>query len=92
MREVRFTLEEAAHTMGVTPQRLEKLIEEGKLPVISDGLRRYVTRHAVLDYMASVSAVGVRAKRAERTRGGRAEAAPAEAASDVPAAEAAAEA
>jgi excisionase family DNA binding protein len=71
MNEVRFTLEQASHTMGVTPAKLERLIEEGKLPVVSDGIRRYVTREALLDYMRLVNAGRVRAGRAERTRGGR---------------------
>ena len=55
--EIEFTFDEAVHTMGVTPERLSKLIADGKIPVRSDGLRTLISRKAILDYMASVSAL-----------------------------------
>jgi excisionase family DNA binding protein len=56
-REVEFTFEEAVRTLGVTPDRLEKLIDEGKIQARRDGVRTYLSRRAILDYMAEVSAV-----------------------------------
>ena len=47
-----FTLLEAQHAMGVTPMRLEKLIEEGKIKVIHDGILTWVPRQSILDYFA----------------------------------------
>ena len=47
-----FTLLEAQHAMGVTPVRLEKLIEEGKIKVIHDGIQTWVPRQSILDYFA----------------------------------------
>ena len=38
--------------MGVTPVRLEKLIEEGKIKVIHDGIQTWVPRQSILDYFA----------------------------------------
>jgi excisionase family DNA binding protein len=76
MNEILFTFDEACHSMGVTPAKLERLIEEGTITVVDDGIRRHVTRETVLAYMARVSAGRIRAQRAERTGRGR-EAAPA---------------
>jgi hypothetical protein len=45
-----FTLLEAQHAMGVTPVRLAKLIEEGKIKVIRDGIETWVPRQSILDY------------------------------------------
>jgi excisionase family DNA binding protein len=52
-----FTLEEAQKAMGLTPARMEKLIEEGKIQVVRDGWKVLVPRQAILDYLAEVSAV-----------------------------------
>jgi excisionase family DNA binding protein len=68
--KVYFTPVEAMRAMGVTPQRFERLIEEGKLEVEGDGVRRLIPRESILAYMESVSAVPIRAKRAELTRAG----------------------
>jgi excisionase family DNA binding protein len=52
-----FTIEEAQKAMGLTPARMEKLIEEGKIKVIRDGWKVMVPRQAILDYLAEVSAI-----------------------------------
>jgi hypothetical protein len=55
-----FTLDEAIKTLGVTPERLEKLIAEGKIRTVEENTRRYIPRQAILDYLAEVSAVPIR--------------------------------
>jgi len=50
-----FTLLEAQHAMGVTPARLEKLIEEGKVHVIHDGIQTWVPRQSILDYFVEAA-------------------------------------
>ena len=55
--EVEFSFEEAVRTLGVTPEKLNRLIEDGKITAINDGVRTRFTRRAILDYMAAVSAV-----------------------------------
>jgi excisionase family DNA binding protein len=55
--EIAFTFEEAVRTLGVTPERLSKLIEEGKIPAIHEAGRTRIGRHAILDYLAEVSSV-----------------------------------
>jgi hypothetical protein len=45
-----FTLVEAQHAMGLTHARLEKLIEEGRIKVIHDGIDTWVPRQSILDY------------------------------------------
>jgi len=55
--EVEFSFEEAVRTLGVTPEKLTRLIEDGKITAINDGVRTRLTRRAILDYMAAVSAV-----------------------------------
>ena len=52
-----FTIEEAQKAMGLTPARMDKLIEDGKIQVIRDGWRVMVPRQAILDYLAEVSAI-----------------------------------
>ena len=56
-QEVEFTFEEAVRTLGLTPEKLEKLIEDGKIKARHDGVRTHISRRAILDYMAEVSAV-----------------------------------
>jgi excisionase family DNA binding protein len=63
VKEVDFTFEEAVRTMGLTPARLEKLIEDGKLPAVRDGIRILIPRHAILDYLAEVSAVPIKERK-----------------------------
>ena len=55
--EVAFTFEEAVRTLGVTPEKLTKLIEDGKIPVSREGGRTRISRRAILDYLAEVSSV-----------------------------------
>ncbi|HEY7271058.1 MAG TPA: excisionase family DNA-binding protein [Dehalococcoidia bacterium] len=52
-----FTVDEAQKAMGLTPSRMEKLIEDGKIPVIRDGWKVLVPRQSILDYLAEVSAI-----------------------------------
>ena len=50
-----FTLQEAAHAMGLTPMRLDKMIEEGKIKVISDGVQTWIPRQSILGYFAQAA-------------------------------------
>jgi excisionase family DNA binding protein len=52
-----FTVEEAQKAMGLTPARMQKLIDEGKIKVVQDGWRTLVPRQEILDYLAEVSAI-----------------------------------
>jgi excisionase family DNA binding protein len=56
--EVDFTFEEALRTLGVTPEKLDKLIEEGKLEAVDGGYRTLIPRESILRYMATVTMVG----------------------------------
>ena len=58
-----FTFDEAVRTMGVTPERLAKLIDEGKIAVVQDGLRQLIPRQAILQYLSEVSAVPIRQRK-----------------------------
>jgi excisionase family DNA binding protein len=55
--EIDFTFEEAVRTLGVTPDRLTKLIEEGKIPATHEAGRTRISRRAILNYLAEVSSV-----------------------------------
>jgi excisionase family DNA binding protein len=55
--DVEFTFEEAVRTLGVTPEKLTRLIEDGKVKASSDGIRTRISRRAILDYLTEVSAV-----------------------------------
>ena len=55
--EVEFTFEEAVRTLGVTPEKLTRLIEEGKVAASHEAAGTRISRRAILDYMAAVSAV-----------------------------------
>ena len=55
--EIEFTFDEAVRTLGVTPDKLSRLIEEGKIKATHEGGRTRISRRAILDYMAQVSAV-----------------------------------
>ena len=61
--DVEFTFDEAVRTMGVTPERLEKLIADGKIPVERDGIRLLIPRSAILEYFGGVSALLPRDKK-----------------------------
>lgn len=58
-----FTIEEARKAMGLTPTRMERLIEEGKIPVNRDGWRVTVPKQSILDYLAEVSAVPLKQRK-----------------------------
>jgi len=58
-----FTLLEAQRAMGLTPTRLDKLIDEGKIKVIREGYQTWVPRQAILDYLAEVSAVPLKQRK-----------------------------
>ena len=60
VREVAFTFEEALRTLGVTPERLQRLIDEGAMPAHREGLRVMIPRQAILSYLSQVSAVPIR--------------------------------
>ena len=53
-----FTYQEALRTLGVTPEKLDHLIDEGAIPVISTGAQTLVPRESILAYLATVTAVG----------------------------------
>jgi hypothetical protein len=55
--EVEFSFDEAVRTLGVTPEKLTRLVEDGKIVATNDGVRTWFSRRAILDYMAAVSAV-----------------------------------
>jgi excisionase family DNA binding protein len=61
--EVAFTFEDAIRTMGVTPERLEKMIVEGKIATIRSGGRTLIPRSAILEYFGGVSALLPRDKK-----------------------------
>jgi excisionase family DNA binding protein len=55
--DVEFTFQDAVRTLGVTPEKLQQLIDEGKIKAHRDGVRTFIPRRAILDYLAEVSAV-----------------------------------
>ena len=55
--EVEFTFQDAVRTLGVTPGKLQQLIDEGKIRSAREGIRTVIPRQAILEYMAEVSAV-----------------------------------
>jgi excisionase family DNA binding protein len=56
--EVAFSFDEALRTLGVTPSKLEKLIDDGKIPASRpDGVHVRIPREAILAYLAEVSAI-----------------------------------
>jgi excisionase family DNA binding protein len=54
---VEFSFQEAVRTLGVTPEKLRQLIEEGKIRARREGIRTYISRRAILAYLSEVSAV-----------------------------------
>jgi len=63
VKEVDFTFDEAVRTLGVTPAHLERLIEEGQLLAVREGIRIRIPRHAILEYLSQVSAVPIKERR-----------------------------
>lgn len=61
--EVNFTFDQATRTMGVTPERLQKLIDEGKISVARAPGKRLISREAILSYLAEVSAVPLKQRK-----------------------------
>ncbi len=55
--QVEFSFEDAVRTLGVTPDKLRQLIEEGKIAAQRDGIRTRIPRQTILDYLSEVSAV-----------------------------------
>jgi hypothetical protein len=84
--EVDFTYQEAVRTLGVTPEKLDHLIDEGKIAVISNPGQLLVPRESILSYLATVTTVGKEKKKAP-AKEAPAKAAPA-AKAEAPAAEA----
>ena len=61
--DVQFTFDEAVRTMGVTPERLEKLIAEGKVQTVQQAGRTLIPRSQILEYFGGVSALLPRDKK-----------------------------
>ena len=61
--EIEFTFDEAVRTMGVTPERLEKMIEEGKIATVRAAGRTLIPRSSILEYFGGVSALLPRDKK-----------------------------
>src|SRR5688500_9032883 len=61
--DVEFTFDEAVRTMGVTPERLEKMIAEGKIATMQVGGRTMISRSSILEYFGGVSALLPRDKK-----------------------------
>jgi excisionase family DNA binding protein len=55
--EIEFSFDEAVRTLGVTPEKLARLIEEGKIKATREAARTRISRRSILDYLAEVSAV-----------------------------------
>jgi hypothetical protein len=55
--EIEFSFDEAVRTLGVTPEKLARLIETGKIKATSEAARTRISRRAILAYLAEVSAV-----------------------------------
>ena len=55
--EIEFSFDEAVRTLGITPEKLTRLLTEGKIKSTREGGRTRIPRRAILDYLAEVSAV-----------------------------------
>jgi len=55
--DVEFTFQDAVRTLGLTPEKLQQLIDEGKIRAVREGIRTLIPRRAILSYLAEVSAV-----------------------------------
>ena len=61
--DVEFTFDQAVRTMGITPERLERLIADGKVEAVQVAGRTLVPRQSILEYLAEVSAVPIRQRK-----------------------------
>lgn len=55
--EIEFSFDEAVRTLGVTPEKLNRLLDEGKIEATREAGRTRISRRAILDYLTQVSAV-----------------------------------
>lgn len=55
--DIVFNFAEAVRTLGITPGKLQQLIDDGKIRTVREGIRTRIPRRAILDYLAEVSAV-----------------------------------
>ena len=60
---VEFTFDQAVKTLGVTPERLEKLIADGEIRTYRVAGQTMVPREAILEYFGAVSALLPRDKK-----------------------------
>jgi excisionase family DNA binding protein len=80
--DVEFTFDQAVRTMGITPERLERMIAEGKIETVQVAGRTRIPRESILEYFGGVSALLPRDKKklaaqaAQKTAAAPAEAAP----------------
>ena len=61
--DVVFSFNEAVRTMGVTPEHLEKLIDEGKIAAVPKGAGVVIPREAILKYFADTAAAAAKRKK-----------------------------
>ena len=54
--DILFTYNEAIKTMGVTPEKMEQLIDAGKIRVVGDRPRIFIPRQSILDYFTEAVA------------------------------------
>ncbi len=87
--DVEFSFDEAVRTMGVTPERLERLIAEGKLAAVQEAGRTRIPRESILEYFSGVSAVLPRDRKKQAAAAAKSEAAAKAEAAVEPVAEAA---
>ena len=55
--EIEFSFVEAVRTLGVTPEKLTRLIEDGKIAATRESGMTRIPRSAILGYLREVSAV-----------------------------------
>lgn len=55
--DVEFNFEDAVRTLGITPEKLQGLIADGKIAATREGIHTRISRRAILGYLAEVSAV-----------------------------------
>ena len=61
-----FTFDEAVRTMGVTPERLERLIAEGRIEADHSGIFTLIPRRAILEYLAENNGVTKRERERQK--------------------------
>ena len=61
--DVEFSFDEAVRAMGVTPERLGKMIEDGKIATVRAAGRTLIPRASILEYFGGVSALLPRDKK-----------------------------